>query len=178
MTAKKEFILNIIGLKIGTHQYSFTISDVFFDDFEHSIVKEGNVEVNLSLEKKSEVFFTADFSWKGAINLTCDRCLDTYDYPITSQYQLFIKLSDKHVDVEGDIDDDDVVFLPLLAQQFDVAPIIYELINLSVPLQSKCDLIEKSCNEEMLKRIDNYNLPDSEDGNNIDPRWEGLQNLN
>ncbi len=198
---KREFVIPFIGLKIGSHAFEFDVTDSFFDGFEYSIIHNGNVNVQLILEKK-ETMMIGNFSCKGEVSTLCDRCNDPIDVFVEGAFQLVFKLS---TDVT---DDESLIVLPPEAYELDVAEHIYELITVSMPTRVIHD--EGECNEEMVQALNQYLLnpeddedideedwddedwddeddsedeDESEEGNDepdgdIDPRWSMLKNLN
>ncbi|RYD82344.1 MAG: DUF177 domain-containing protein, partial [Sphingobacteriales bacterium] len=144
----------------------------FFSFFEYSLVKKGDVNVDLQLEKQRETLLILDFTLKGNIKLECDRCLDEFPYPVNTKNRLIVKLDAKN---EGD--DDELIFLSPETYMLDVSLYIYEFINLSLPLKKVCEEGGKTCNENMIDYLDHVNEQD-ENEENIDPRWEGLKNIN
>jgi uncharacterized protein len=167
----REFIINFGNLKFGKHRYDFEVSDEFFSHFEYSLVKQGKIDVILVIEKQTENLLVFDFHFEGSINLVCDRCLDEYDYPMEKDERLIVKLELKEQEST-----DEILFLPVESYEIDTSPLIYEYINLALPLKSSCELIDKACNEDMITKLQKLNIQHKE-GKDIDPRWEGLKNL-
>jgi uncharacterized metal-binding protein YceD (DUF177 family) len=168
----REYNINFGNLKLGKHNYEFTVDDNFFTFFEYSLVKKGKVAVELVLEKQKETLLILHFKLKGNITFECDRCLDEFNYPINSEHTLLVKLDAKN---EGN--DDDLIFLSPETYQLDVSPYIYEYITLNVPLKRVCETGNKTCNQHMINYLNHVNEQDKDD-TNIDPRWEGLKNIN
>jgi uncharacterized metal-binding protein YceD (DUF177 family) len=166
----REYVINFGNLKPGTHDYSFSVNEDFFSEFEYSLVKKGEIEVQLVLEKQKETLLILNFELKGYIVLECDRCLDEYEYPIDSKHRILVKLDTKETESE-----DDLIFLPIDAYELDVRPLIYEFINLSLPLKKTCEEVGKTCNPKMLDYLDHIN--DKGDSDSIDPRWEELKRI-
>lgn len=190
--SKREFVIPFIGLKLGSHTFEFDVTDSFFEDFEYSIIHSGIVHVDLILEKK-ETMMIGVFSCEGEVSTNCDRCNDPLSVPVNGSFQLVFKLS-----TEGS-DDEALIVLPPEAYELDVAPYIYELITVSLPVRMIHG--EGECNEEMVEALSQYLLnPDDEDDwddeediddedwneednddepdGDIDPRWSVLKNLN
>ncbi len=197
--SKREFVIPFIGLKLGSHTFEFDVSDSFFEEFEYSIIHSGNVHVDLILEKK-ETMMIGTFSCEGVVSASCDRCNDALDVPVRGSFQLVFKLSDEETD------DETLIVLPPEAYELDVAPHIYELITVSLPVRMIHE--EGECNEEMVEALNQYLLnPEDEDewdeeddwddedfddedweeesddddddpDGGIDPRWSVLKNLN
>lgn len=170
----REYIIPFVGLKLGVHEFDFEITDKFFEGFEYSIVKSGNVKVHLSLDKK-ETMLIGQFQLEGSINAECDRCGDPVSIDIDGDYQLIFKF--------GNEPSDDETLVVLYPEDFeiDLNDHLLELINVSLPsriLHNK----KKECNQEMMDLIDEYSYPgesDSEDGDDddVDPRWSALKGL-
>ncbi len=55
MKALKEYEIPFVGLKEGMHDYRFTIDNRFFDRFEYSEIHEGEVFVDLRMERKTRM---------------------------------------------------------------------------------------------------------------------------
>lgn len=194
-------MIPFIGLKIGSHTFEFDIVNSFFDSFEYSIIHEGNVHVDLVLEKK-ETMMIGNFSCEGKVSTLCDRCNDPLEVPVKGNFQLVFKLSTEKTDDEA------LIVLPPESYELDVTPYIYELITVSLPTRMIHE--EGGCNEEMVETLGQYLVnPDDEeedddwdeefdedDGDDfdeedwneeedndkpdgdIDPRWSILKNLN
>src|SRR3546814_7423021 len=74
-------------------------SDVCSSDlFDYSIIKKGNLEVHMELDKR-ERMLVLDIAISGTVELVCDRCLDTFDYPLETRQQQLVKMSEE---VEND----------------------------------------------------------------------------
>lgn len=170
MKALREYIVNFGKLKPGKHEFEFVIDDNFYKQFEYSLVKEGKVDLHLTIEKQSESFLILNFEFDGSIKLECDRCLDEFNYPVHSKKKLFVKLEGK----AKEDDSDEIIFLDEEAYEIDLSEIIYEFINLEIPLHKICEEGGKVCNPEMENYLGHVN---DEPENEIDPRWSGLSKL-
>lgn len=182
---KREFVIPFIGLKIGSHTFQFDVSNAFFEEFEYSIIHSGVVHVDLILEKK-ETMMIGVFSCEGEVATHCDRCNDPLNVFVKGYFQLVFKQGTDFSD------DESLIVLPPEAYELDVAPHIYELITVSLPVRKVHE--DGACNEEMVEALSQYLLNpeddedyDDEDWNDeddedpdgdIDPRWSGLNNLN
>src|SRR3546814_12271110 len=90
----KDFVIQFAGLKNGGHEFDFKVGDEFFDQFDYSIIKKGNLEVHMELDKR-ERMLVLDIAISGTVELVCDRCLDTFDYPLETRQQQKVKMTDK-----------------------------------------------------------------------------------
>jgi len=151
MQALKQFSLPIQGMKIGFHKYSFLLDETFFKAFENALFTDGAVSANLEVEKKSD-HLVIDLALGGTVHTECNRCTDDIDYPLDKEYNLVIKY-DEHPREE-----DNIIYISNDNQDFNCAKILYDLVNISIPMQRTCDEVaDKSCNEEILNRLNNLN---------------------
>jgi uncharacterized protein len=167
----KEFDIEFKGLKEGKHPFSFDISKRFFDDFENSLIHDGNLKAKVLLTK-NPTFFTLDFEIEGDIKSTCDRCLDPITFPVNQTGKMIVKFGDAY-----DEPSEDVIVLPHEEHHINVAQLIYEFIVFSLPMQVMHKTNE--CNPEMLAKLNQLKvgISDSEKDEDIDPRWNILKNL-
>ena len=175
MDPLRQYEIAFVGLKTGIHQYSFPIDERFFALFEDSLVKEGKLEVKLDFDKGIS-FFLLKFSITGWVQLSCDRCAANLNFPIDEDYQIVVKFDD-HTDGEKDDSMADVVYISRSASHLDVSQLIYEFVNLSIPLNHvNCDNLkgEKPCNQDILKRLTRQKLTKQ---TAKDPRWDNLSKI-
>lgn len=150
MNINSEFIIKFSGLKSGTHQYNYNIDDRFFDLFEYSEINSGNVNVEVVLDKTTDVFALI-FNIKGTVKVECDRCLEFFDLPIEGNETLYIRFGDK---TEEELDDE--IIISENDTQIDVKQFIYEFIILLLPIR-RVHPDDKNgnslCNKEVLKKL-------------------------
>jgi len=174
----ENFVVSIVNLKTGKHNYDFLCDTSFFEEYDYSLVKAGNIVCSLEIEKQREVLFILNFFIKGTIQLACDTCLEIGDYPIEERHRMILKLVDNSSLNEKSIDED-LILLPLDTHSFDSKPFFYEMITLSVPMKVSCELINEDCNPEMLKFLagEKSKLDDDDNNDSNDPRWDILNKL-
>jgi len=166
---RNDFVIPFSGLNIGNHQFVFKIDDKFFDNFEYSEIKKGNVNVVLELEKQEQMLIL-DFDIEGTLHVMCDRCLDSYDQPIAGQERLIVKFGE-----QPEEESDEIVIIPVGQYQFDVSQYIYEYINLLLPyrLVHPEDENGKSlCDPEVIKKLEELSVKKS-----TDSKWDILKNI-
>ncbi len=194
MDVLKEFDINFGSLKTGLHRFDYDIDSSFFDSYEYSLVRQAELHVLLIIDKQRENFLIFDFDLEGNFDLECDRCLDMFTFPVEKKYQVILKLDATDPDTE----DDDIIVLPLDAYEFNIGKLIYEFVNLQVPMKRSCDTVGKPCNPAMLSMISNFGstteevtLEDYESEDDpeqsplqkppkdhpTDPRWDELRKL-
>ncbi|MGN0002028.1 MAG: YceD family protein [Sphingobacterium composti] len=170
----KQYKIPFSGLAAGKHDFDFEINDKFFDCYEHSLVKKGNLIANVSLQKQ-ETMLIVNFDINGTIKLTCDVCLTEFDAPVSFQEKLIVKF----VNEEWDNETDEVIILNKTDHELDIANLLYEYINVQVPYYAKCTEqgVNISCDPEMLAKISTEEEESDIEVENIDPRWAALKNI-
>ncbi|MBK9732685.1 MAG: DUF177 domain-containing protein [Chitinophagaceae bacterium] len=175
MDPLRQYEIAFVGLKEGINTFNFPIGADFFSLFEDSLVKEGKLEVNLEFDKELS-FFLLKFMISGWVNLPCDRCSALLKFPIDEDYNIVVKF-DHHSDAEKDDSMADIVYISRSESHLDVSQLIYEFINLSIPLNRvNCDNLkdEKPCNQDILKRL----IPQKVKKHPVkDPRWDNLSKI-
>ncbi len=162
------------GLALGVHEFDFQINKRFFDYFAGGIVEDGNVSAKVTLEKQSALMVLW-FHIKGIVNIQCDRCLEFYDQPVTSENRVFIKYGEESFE-EGD----DVIWVSPNDHQVNVGKMIYDFIILSIPIRQVHPEDKNGnslCNPEMLKKLENLSHSPSQEDTPTDSRWDDLKKL-
>ena len=89
----KQYKIPFSGLNAGKHNFDFEINKKFFDCFEHSLVKDGDLIVNVELQKQENLLIL-NFTITGKIQLSCDVCLSEFPSPITVKERILVKFTD------------------------------------------------------------------------------------
>ena len=172
----KSYRIQFSGLATGKHSFAFDIDKKFFDCYPFSIVKDGALVANVTLDKQATMMI-ADFLISGKLRLSCDTCLREFDRNVSIEAQLLVKF------VGDDVSEitDDIIVLNRNDFEFSIADFLYEHINLAVPHYVRCDeeLDGRGCDEAMLAVLNELEPKVEEDSadDTIDPRWEMLEKL-
>lgn len=177
MNFLKQFSIPFVGLKQGKHQFEYNISKAFFDEFDYSPIKQGDLKITLELQKQ-ETMMVLTFALNGKVTLTCDRCNEEFEWDIHSDERVLLKMSEEDYDTS-----DEIVTLSKNDYEINVANFIYEFINLAVPIvhiHPDLENGEPGCNKEVLKIIKKLSVSEQSDSKTIvqhDPRWDALKKL-
>ena len=166
----KDYVISFRGLKLGDHEFDFQISDSFFEAFEYSRTKKGNVALKVILNK-AETMLTLALNFKGKVAVGCDSCGEDLDFPLDFTEHLIVKFSDEELE-----DDDEVVFLPYSTYEINLAQFIYEYVNLALPMRITHPENEKgdpSCQVNVVEEFEGFLEQEEE----VDPRWDALKEL-
>ena len=165
------YSLPIQGLKIGVHQYQYTLDSAFFACFEDSPLENAEVKVTVQLDKRSDMLLL-DFQLEGSFETECDRCTAAIELPFENERQLIVKYGDGVEEEE-----DEVVFLNRETSEFNLAQYLYEFTVLSLPITNTYDCQndpEPPCNFEILKYL-NPEVPETPKNDSI---WDALKGIN
>ena len=171
---RRDYDIAFVGLKQGVHDFNYHIDDHFFELFSESLVKKANLDVHLKFEKHPS-FFMFNFHHQGTVHLPCDRCGVELDYPVDNEQDVVVKF-DEHR--EGDDDDSmaDIIYISRADTHFNVAQLIYEFVNLSIPINHvTCDniTVEKPCDEKVLSQL----KASKDQSIKVDHRWDDLSKI-
>ncbi len=164
------FTIPLSGLKEGQHLYDFEIGDDFFEEFEESEIKEGNLSASIVLDKRSS-HFDLIFKINGRVKVSCDRCLGMFFQPVESENKLLVKFGK-----EWDDSDPDLITIPADENELDVKQYLYEFIQLALPIQKvhRGGSKENECDSEMIKKLREHIVGEEKES---DPRWDELKKL-
>lgn len=179
MKTLDEYIIPFSGMKLGNHQFDYKIEDKFFEHFDYSEVKKGNINAVVSVEK-SETMMIIHFLFKGKMYLNCDMCLGNLDYELDSKFRHIFKFSDNE-DLKIN---DEMSNIKSSEFELDISPYIIEFINLSMPKKIKHS--NGKCDKELIGLLDEYLLVEDDLQNTnknvdneeeYDDRWNALKKL-
>jgi uncharacterized protein len=163
--------IQLSGLKEGHHTIDFEIDKAFFDQFEESEVKEGSLIANIEMDKRT-THLDLKIGISGSVRVSCDRCLEMFSQPVTSENRLLIKFGKSLEDI-----DPDILSVPIDEHELDLQQQIYEFIMLALPIKRVHPADKKgksTCDPVMLKKLEELIIEEEKDN---DPRWDELKKL-
>ena len=168
----KTYSIPFTGLKLGRHQFDYVIDSEFFNEFDYSLVKKGNLQCHVELEKQ-ETMIILDFHIHGVVDMACDRCLSEYPQQMDIKEQQVAKFSE-----EERTEDEEIITLTKNDTEINIAGLIYEYITVAVPLIAVCENEGNTpyCDKDMLDRLNKLSGSD-ENEKSADPRWDALKKL-
>ncbi len=174
-TEKKEmpglYSIPIAGLKEGRYTYKFEIGDDFFEAFEGSEIRRGELMAEVKLEKCS-THIQLDIAINGNAEVMCDRCLEKFYMPLSCANRLFVKQGKLWEEA-----DPDMITMPLDEHEIDLSQFFYEYIHLAFPIKRIHPDDKKGrpiCDPEMIRRLEDH-LVTAEHISN--PQWDELKKL-
>ncbi|MDR1552089.1 MAG: DUF177 domain-containing protein [Prevotellaceae bacterium] len=134
------------GLSIGKHEFVFEIDDKFFEQFDYSEIKHGNLSATIELNRLSTSMI-AKITIKGNVVTVCDRCLDDVTVGMEYEGAMLIKYGESDENTDSD---DEIIYINRGEDTINFAQYIYDSIGISLPVQ-RLHPDESQCNEEMIK---------------------------
>jgi len=165
------YAIPVYALKEGPHCYDFEIDKEFFDQFEESELKEGNLKATVDADKRSS-HMDLNIRIEGTIRIPCDRCLENFSLPVQCENRLVVKFGKIH-----DESDPDIITIPAEEHEYDLKQYFYEYIILALPIRRvhPADKNGKStCDPEMIRKLKEHIVNEER---NTDPRWDELKKI-
>ena len=140
-------VVPINGLTSGKNEFSFSLSALFFSQFENSIILDSDIVINVTLEK-SGTLMGVDCKIVGNAIVECDRCLEDLAIPVDMVASLTVQFMDAQTEENSN---DDVLILNHGETELDLTQFIYDYLSISLPLQKVHQ--DGDCNPEMLEKL-------------------------
>lgn len=173
MCSLEQFKIDLKALTDEVTPLRGELDDQFFSMLDSAdLVRGGALHVSGSI-RKANGFFQLDISIDGTVTVTCDRCLEPMQLPVSTQASQVVRMAPGGEQLQQDdivtVDEDDPVL--------DTAWIIYENVALAIPIQHMHQ--PGDCNAEMMKMLKEHSTARSSNGedNANDPRWDALKGL-
>jgi len=172
MCSLERFKVDLKRLTDEVTTLEYDLDNHFFAALDSSELRQGTLHVSVSI-RKATGFFELQFHSEGTVTVTCDRCLDDMDQPISTDNRLVVKLGTAYSE------EDDVIIVSEDEGILDMSWLIYEFIMLVIPI--KHVHAPGKCNPAMSKVLEELSTDrssDEESNQPIDPRWSKLVELN
>ena len=171
MCSLEQFKIDLKRLTDEVTTLEFNLDNRFFAALDSSELRQGTLHVSVSI-RKATGFFELQFHSEGTVTVTCDRCLDDMEQPISTDNRLIVKLGTAYSE------EDDVIIVPEDEGILDTSWLIYEFIMLAIPI--KHVHAPGKCNPAMSQVLEELSADRSSDEASdqpIDPRWSVLEKL-
>ena len=171
MYSLERFKIDLKRLTDEVTTLEYDLDNRFFAALDSSELRQVTLHVSVSI-RKTTGFFELQFHTEGTVTVTCDRCLDDMDQPISTVNRLIVKLGPAYSE------EDDVIIVPEDEGILDTSWFIYEFIMLAIPI--KHVHAPGKCNPAMSKVLEELSTDRSSDevsNQPIDPRWSKLAEI-
>ena len=171
MSKLEQFNVDLKALSQGDNILSFVLDDAFFEAIEAPTVRRGRLQTTLTIHRTDDAF-QLDFHTTGVVTVLCDLCLDGMAQPVGTRNRLWVKFG------EENSEEDELVVVDEDEGILDVAWLIYEFIDLSIPIRHVH--APGKCNPAMMKVLEEHSASrrgKAEEEKPVDPRWAALAKL-
>ena len=176
-----EFDIQIATLSNNVHEFTFVLDNDFLALFDQSIINGGLLNARVVLDK-TDLLLQFEIKITGLVNVTCDRSLDEFDYPIEIDELLLVRYGA----VETELDDNVLQIVPG-TQTINLAQHLFDYIGLAIPMKKLhprfYEIDEDPEADSILiyssKGAGTEDTDDSDDDDSTpgDPRWDALKKL-
>ncbi|KMQ62756.1 DNA-binding protein [Chryseobacterium sp. BLS98] len=172
MDKLRNYDVSFSGLKNGKHVFKFEIDKTFFQLFDtEQEFTNPKITADVFLEKHT-TFLEFEIKVHGTVVLVCDITNDEFDYPIENEIKILVNFGEEYDD-----SNEDVITIPASDHAFNVAQLIYENVQLSIPMKK----ISPNVSDEDLEILSRFSPKDIEESeeeeHDSDPRWDALRKL-
>lgn len=158
-------------MRTDSCKYEFVLDNLFFANIDGPEIQKGKVNVELLVKKTSHAF-ELNFQTDGIVWVSCDRCLDDMEQPISAIDKLVVKFGHEYAE-EGD----SLIVIPEEEGEINVAWFIYEFIALAIPM--KHIHAPGKCNKAVSGRLNKHlrTVPNDEMGKDTFPSEEEAEGM-
>ena len=177
MGHRREFEIAFVGLKPGIHEYTYEITDRFFEVFQQQDFKNCKAKINLSLDKRNG-FMLLKFEVGGTLEVVCDRCNNYLPLELWDEFNITVKMVEEPELMNNQEDDPDVYYISRGESHIDVSDWIYEFINLSIPMHKSCSYEKMDgpcCNPAAIAALKKMEPEVNKNQEKSNPIWKGLE---
>ncbi|MCU0357835.1 MAG: DUF177 domain-containing protein [Cyclobacteriaceae bacterium] len=163
----EAYRINIQGLSNTLHHFEFDLGKEFFGKYGTDLVAEGSLHAKVTLDKR-ETLIEAYFYIEGTVKLTCDRSLELFDYPLSTEQRIIFKYGQEEKEIS-----EEVYIITHHTEQLELGQLMYEFIGLAIPMKKLHPKFQEQEQEGIM-----YTSGDTAAPEETDPRWEILKKLN
>jgi len=152
------------ALTSDSQTFEYYLKNDFFSKIDSPEVRKGDLHAHISV-KKNSAGYELIFEINGNIIISCDRCLDDMEQPVTIRERLFVKLG-KTFSEEGT----DIVIVPEDEGEINIAWFLYEFIVLTIPIKHVHP--PGKCNKAMTSQLRKHTAKTTEESDDDLPTEE------
>ena len=123
------FKIDIFRLENKQYLHEFEGNNDFFEVLDQELIQKGNFKAIVVLNK-NETMIQMMYKITGSVELTCDRSLDLFDFPVDITQKMILKFSDHNEEIT-----EELVLIDRNTQYINVAQDIFDFIGLQIPIK-------------------------------------------
>ena len=152
--------IDIFRLESKQYVHEFEGTNDFFEALDQELIQKGNFKATVVLNK-NETMIQMMYHITGSVELTCDRSLDLFDFPVDITQKMILKFSDHNEEIT-----EELILIDRNTQYINVAQDIFDFIGLQIPIKKLHPRFvkEEVTYESLMKKFeDEYQEEDGED---------------
>ena len=155
MQTGNAYIIDLNALQTDVCEREYDLDDAFFAREESKDLLGGDCKAKVKLQRRGGSFLL-EMQVSGVVRCVCDRCLDEVTIPMDCEETLTVKLG-RAVDT-----DEDIEWVDPADGELDLAWLLYELVEINLPLVIRHQ--EGECNPQMEELLRSHlcSLPEDE----------------
>ncbi len=181
--------LPLKSLPQGSHDFDFKLGKQFFADMENADIRDADLDCHVTVTLKGDMYELV-MHITGELTLLCDRCLDELQWPVDTDYRIYVKYGEDYND-----DSDELLEIPEGDADLNIAYMIHDTVALTIPIKhvhplGKCNramstLLRKHRASGVAMGEDDEMMDEMLDGIDAeeagqapsDPRWDALKKI-
>jgi uncharacterized protein len=121
--------IDIFRLENKQYVHEFEGNGDFFEALDQELIQKGNFKASVVLNK-NETMIQMMYKITGSVELTCDRSLDLFDFPVDITQKMILKFSDHNEEIT-----EELMLIDRNTQYINVAQDIFDFIGLQIPIK-------------------------------------------
>jgi uncharacterized protein len=123
------FKIDIFRLENKQYVHEFEGNDDFFEALDQELINKGSFKATVALNK-NETMIQMVYKIIGSVELTCDRSLDLFDFPVDITQKMILKFSDHNEEIT-----EELTLIDRNTQYINVAQDIFDFVGLQIPIK-------------------------------------------
>lgn len=158
------FKIDIFRLENKQYLHEFEGNNDFFEALDQELIQKGNFKANVVLNK-NETMIQMMYNITGSVELTCDRSLDLFDFPVDITQKMILKFSDHNEEIT-----EELILIDRNTQYINVAQDIFDFIGLQIPIKKLHPrfLKDEVTYESLMKKFEDEYEEEDVDENDLD----------
>ena len=162
------FKIDIFRLENKQYMHEFEGEDNFFEALDQNLIQKGHFKATVALSK-NETMIQMIYKISGSVELTCDRSLDIFDFPVDITQKMILKFSDHNEEIT-----EELMLIDRNTQYINVAQDIFDFIGLQIPIKKLHPrfIQDEVTYESLMKKFDDEYEEEGLDEDNLDDDFD------
>jgi len=160
--------IDIFRLENKQYLHEFEGNDDFFEALDQELIQKGKFNAKVVLNK-NETMIQMMYHITGSVELTCDRSLDLFDFPVDITQKMILKFSDHNEEIT-----EELMLIDRNTQYINVAQDIFDFIGLQIPIKKlhprfiKDEVTYESLMKKFEEEYEEEDIDDLDDDDDFD----------